>query len=396
MLISEVYKICFIGGTRYSKPLNSTHAKKFWKLKGLVRHIFVIGFSQSLWPYWFKEGALFLLLPKIPFPVLRYVEMAVLGFLLLLLLILFCGIQIIIAQSPYEGFIGAMAKSIARILGRQVALVVENHGDFEVSLFLQRHVWVPSLYRFLMRQIASFAFRHADILRAVSNSTRLQLERWAPAKPIVQFAAWTDIEVFLAAGERREQKKKLPEILYVGTLIPCKGVHFLVEAFARIAPTFPKARLVIIGKAENVEYAALLKRQVRNLGLDRQVEFLSPMSQTDLAWRMAKACVLVLPSLSEGLGRVVFEAMACGTPVIGSQVGGIPEMIKDGVNGFLVPPGNIDALADRLRWFLEHPVEARQMGQRAREFARKFFSSEAYIQNYARLFVLALKAIRRK
>lgn len=387
------FKAAFLGGARYSKPLDETNRKKF-RLLAKLGDIFVVGFSRSLRPRVFYEHAHFYLLPQWPLPVLRYLTMFAIGPILALWLIFRHRVQILVAQSPYEGFAAAVAKKVAGWFGRRVALVVENHGDFEESLFLQRRVRAPGLYRFIMRRVASFALRHAEVLRAISNATRSQLERWVPGKPIVQFATWTDIQVFFKAGEAKEQVNSPSEIVYVGVLIPLKGIHFLIEAFAQIAQTFPEARLVIIGKAENPEYADSLKKQVLALGLDGRVAFLPPMSQAQLARRIAGAPVLVLPSLSEGLGRVVFEAMACGTPVIGSRVGGIPEMIQEGVNGFLVPPGDVDALVDRLRWVLEHPDEAREMGRRARAFAQEFFSPEAYVQNYARLFALTLEAVK--
>jgi glycosyltransferase involved in cell wall biosynthesis len=81
--------------------------------------------------------------------------------------------------------------------------------------------------------------------------------------------------------------------------------------------------------------------------------------------------------------------MATGTPVIGSQVGGIPEMLEDGVTSFLVQPGDETRLAECLRWVLEHPDEAQEMGLRARAFAESFFSTEAYAAGYQRVFELA-------
>ncbi len=296
-------------------------------------------------------------------------------------------VRILVAQSPYEGFAGALAKMIAGFLGRQVALIVENHGDFEESLFLQRRVRWVGLYRFLMHYSAGFALKHADLLRAVSDSTRAQLERRAPVKPIAQFVAWTDIEVFLKAGIN--SRKTINTIVYAGVLIPQKGVEFLIDAFAQVAHEFSNAQLWLIGKAENKEYAQALKRQVARLGLNGNVEFFKALPQQELAKYMARACALVLPSLSEGLGRVVFEGMACGTPVIGSSVGGIPGMIEEGVTGFLVPPGDLKELAERLLWVLSHPKEAEKMGQRAREFAQRFFSPQAYQQSYGQLFRIA-------
>jgi glycosyltransferase involved in cell wall biosynthesis len=229
-------------------------------------------------------------------------------------------------------------------------------------------------------------------LRAISDSTRKQLETWSPGKPIVQFPAWTDIEVFLKAGESDGARE--PVILYAGVLIPRKGVHHLLRAFAKVAQEFPEVRLEIVGRDENPEYAEELRQEVFRLGLNGRVSFVGEVPQVELANRMRRSCVFVLPSLSEGLGRVVVEAMATGTPVIGSHVDGIPEIVQEGLTGFLVPPGDEEALAERLRWVLKHPQEAKAMGHRAREFARSFFSPEVYLAGYRRLFEMAKEVLK--
>jgi glycosyltransferase involved in cell wall biosynthesis len=384
-------KVCFIGGARYSQPLDATSEKK-WHFLSELGEMFVIGFSQDLRPRRFTQHAHFYLLPKFPLPVLRYLAMFTVGPALTLWLILRQGVRILVAQSPYEGFAAAVAKVLARLVGFQVVLIVENHGDFEVSLFLQRQVRCQNLYRWLMRRTARFALHHADLLRAVSNSTRKQLETWSPGKPIVQFPTWTDIEVFLKAGEGDEAKE--PVILYAGVLIPRKGVHHLLRAFAKVAQEFPEVRLEIVGRDENPEYAEELCQEVLRLGLNGRVSFVGEVPQVELANRMRRSRVFVLPSLSEGLGRVVVEAMATGTPVIGSHVDGIPEIVQEGLTGFLVPPGDEEALAERLRWVLKHPQEAKAMGHRAREFARSFFSPEAYLAGYRRLFEMATEVLK--
>jgi len=384
-------KVAFIGGARYSQPLDATSEKK-WRLLSELGEMFVIGFSQDLRPRRFTQHAHFYLLPKFPMPVLRYLAMFTVGPALTLWLILRQGVRILVAQSPYEGFAAAVAKVLARLVGFQVVLIVENHGDFEVSLFLQRRVRCQSLYRWLMRRTARFALQHADLLRAVSNSTRKQLEIWSSGKPIVQFPAWTDIEVFLKTGE--DDGTREPVILFAGVLTPLKGIHHLLHAFAKVAQEFPEVRLEIVGRDENSEYAEELRQKVLRLGLNGRVSFVGEVSQAELADRMRRACVFVLPSLSEGLGRVVVEAMATGTPVIGSHVDGIPEIVQEGLTGFLVPPGDEEALAERLRWVLKHPQEAKAMGHRAREFARSFFSPEAYLAGYRRLFEMAKEVLK--
>jgi glycosyltransferase involved in cell wall biosynthesis len=386
-------RICFLGGTRFDRPLDVTTAKKFRQLRALAE-LFVIGFSQDLRPRRFTENAHFYLLPKLPLPILRYVQIFLLGPCLAVWLIVRHGVHILVAQSPYEGFAATLAKCIAGWLGYKVALVVESHGDFEESVFWQRRVMLPMLYRRLMRRAAQFALKKADCLRSISAFTRQQLERRAPGKPIVQFPTWTDIDVFRQAGNQaREATEQI--ILYTGVLIPRKGVHHLVNAFAHVAKDFPQVRLVIVGDAENAAYAAELQEQVRQLGLSGRVQFIGVLPQVELASWMRKAWTFVLPSLSEGLGRVVIEAMAAGTPVIGSRVGGIMEMVEDGSTGFLIPPGDEVGLADKLCWLLDHPEEARIMGCRARAFAERFYSAETYINGYRQVVHVAQQSLGR-
>jgi glycosyltransferase involved in cell wall biosynthesis len=262
---------------------------------------------------------------------------------------------------------------------------VESHGDFEESVFMQRRILFPGLYRLLMWPTARFALKSADALRTISSSTRHQLEPWASRKPMIQIPTWTDIDVFLQTGAGQDEHCRR-DIVYAGVLIPRKGIHHLVNAFARVAGDFPRDRLLIIGEEENKDYAGELKKQVQELGLNEQVRFMHAMPQAQAAMRLRNARAFVLPSISEGLGRVVLEAMATGTPVIGSHVGGIPDMVQDRVSGFLVSPGDEKALAEKLRWVLEHPEETRAMGRSARRFAERFFSTDAYVGSYRQIF----------
>ncbi len=383
--------VLFLGGARFKQPLDPTSEKKFCALKTLG-HIFVVGFSQDLRPRHLREPTQFYLLPKLSLPVFRYLTMFTVGPVLTLCLVLRHGITVLVAQSPYEGLLAALVKKVANWFGHRVALVVESHGDFEESLFLQRRVLFPGLYRFLMRHAARFALKHADLLRAVSDSTKKQLEQWAPGKPILQFATWTNVEVFLAAGAKEDEGIS-QSILFAGVLIPRKGVHHLINAFGLIALNFPETSLVIVGREENRAYAGDLKEQVRRLGFNGRVHFVGEVGQAELAEWMRRACAFVLPTYSEGLPRVIFEAMAAGLPVIASAVSGIPEVVEDGVTGFLVPLGDEPALVGRLRWLLSHPREAKEMGRHARACAEKFFSTENYIQSYRRIFEHARKAL---
>ena len=383
----EIYSVCFLGGTRYYQPLDETLAKKFHSLSDKGK-LFVVGFSTDLKLRIFGQHARFYLLPLLPIPMLRYLLMFTIGLILVLWCIFQHRVRILVAQSPYEGFIAALAKQAAQVLGYKVTLIVESHGDFIEGVFLYRKIMFERLYRFLMRYIAMYSLRHADCLRAVSVSTSEQLKLLVPGKPIFLFPAWTDMDMFFDTQKSLSTYNPY-SILYAGVLIPIKGVHYLISAFSKIVTEFPTAKLTLVGKTENLEYAYGLENMVESLNLKERVIFLGEVSQKDLSHYMHKSAVFVLPSVSEGLGRVIFEAMACGLPVIGSRIGGITELIDDGVTGFLVPQGDEKDLADRLRWLLSNPEEARAMGKRARASARKIFSTEAYVNNYVRIFEAA-------
>jgi glycosyltransferase involved in cell wall biosynthesis len=382
----DLFRACFVSSALYQRPLDATHAKKFRAMESLGE-IFVLGFANGLLPESFRQGGRFLLLPRLPTPALRYLSLYSLGLAVLLKWIWRDGVTVLVAQGPYEGFVAAIAKQVAGLAGRKVAVVVESHGDFVVSPFLQRRVRFASIYRGFIQFVSRISLNQADALRAVSSSTREQLASWAPQKPIVSFPAWTDMDVFVEAFGREEKNPRL--LLFVGVLIPRKAVDRLLDAFARVATRIPEARLHIVGAADDREYARALVDKVESSDLAARVSFFPPMPQCDLAREMTRAAALVLPSLSEGLGRVLFEAMATGTPVIGSRVGGIVDLIDDGETGFLVPAGDVESLAERIEWLLEHPERAREMGRTARECAIGVFSTERYVEEYRKLLSLA-------
>ena len=378
--------VCWISSARYNSPLDASTARKWQLLAELQDYEFrIIGFATSLCPRRFREHARFYLLPQPPASILRYLIIFVLAPPLLFYLLYRHDGEIVVAQSPFEGAIGAVVIAFARLCGRRSRLIIENHNNFEEDLFLQRNVPMQRLYRRLMLAAARFAFRHADAVRVISSSTAERARHYAPDLPQARFMTFSDTDVFQQM-ERRIPVAEADNIVYAGVLIPRKGVHHLLNAFAEI--NHPRARLHLVGGAENADYAGALQEQVKDLGMRDRVHFAGAVSQRELAAYLAEARVMVLPSLSEGLGRVVVEAMLLGTPVIGSRVGGIPDMIRSGDNGILVEAGNEADLAAALRQIYETDVS--EMGANARQFAQDFFSPGKYVEGYRQLFDLAM------
>ncbi len=380
-------RVCFISGTRYGAQLTATQAKK---LAGLARDsdLTIVAFSDTWRPRRLQQHATLYLLPAVPLPPLRYLTFFAVAPLLALWCVGRHRSNIIVAQSPYEGCIGAWVKRCAALLfRRKIALVVESHGDFQEALFLQRRIQRRWVYSRLMAAAAGFALRNADALRAISSATCDQIRRLGASQPIVEFSTWSDVDVFLDAGKHRRGLGD--DVLYAGVVTPLKGVHHLVAAFATVAARRSIPKLIVVGRCPDGPYRAELHRQIAALGISHAVTFVGELSQTDLALRMASARVLVLPSHSEGLGRVLFEAMAVGTPVIGSAVGGIPDLIEDGENGFLIAPGDEAELSDRLAQILEDDELCRRLGEAGRRVASSRVSTEQYFVNYRRLFQAA-------
>jgi glycosyltransferase involved in cell wall biosynthesis len=376
-------RVCFLGSHSYPCPLDSTSEKKFRELTKLGE-IFVIGSSADAKPHRFREHANFYLIPYPKIRFVRYPLRVVAGFMLVLWCVLGLRATFIVAQSPFDGFAGTLVKAVVRFRKKRLILIVENHGDFELSPLLQDSRSIPGFYQSLLQRVAVIGIKNSDLLRAVSTSTRLQLAEKSEGKRIFQFPTWTDIDAFLEIGASNKARRP-PSIIFAGNLIPRKGVIHLINAFDRIASDFPAVRLEIAGPIGDLGHARHLRERLNELNLGRRIQLTGPVPQTELALRMRRARVFVLPTYSEGLPRVLFEAMAVGLPSIASAVGGIPDILENGETGFLIEPGDEDALERHLRWILDHPQEADEMGRRAREFAASFFSTEQYLEGYRQM-----------
>jgi len=158
-------------------------------------------------------------------------------------------------------------------------------------------------------------------------------------------------------------------IFFAGTLKLVKGIRYLIEAINIIKQKIPEARLLLVGDGEEDEN---LKKLVRQLSLENYVIFFGKVSNEEIPKYMVASDIFVLPSLSESFGIVNIEAMASGLPIIATKVGGIPEIIKDGENGFLVEPKNPEQIAERILYLLSNNNIRRSISFNNKEKAKNY------------------------
>ncbi len=207
---------------------------------------------------------------------------------------------------------------------------------------------------------------HASFVVAISSYGRSQLCRWVPA------AQWPKIRVvhcglepdfFAVPGQIRPAV--VPRLVCVGRLCEQKGQQLLVAATAILARRGVAIELVLAGDGE---MRAEIEAAIAAAGLQAHVRITGWIGSEQVRDELLAARALVLPSFAEGLPVVIMEAMAIGRPVISTYVAGIPELVRDGVDGWLVPAGDVEALADAMQACLATPPDRLEaMGRSAHE-----------------------------
>jgi len=159
-------------------------------------------------------------------------------------------------------------------------------------------------------------------------------------------------------------KKNHPAIFFLGYLTKGKGVEDLIKAISLVKIKFDNVKLYIGGIGP---YMTKLIELVHNLNLNDNVTFLGLLGDKEKFAYMKSMDIFVLPSYWESFSIVILEAMACGKPIVATNVGGIPFSVSDGVNGFLVNPGDIQQLADKLIYLLNDKILIDKMGQESKK-----------------------------
>ena len=229
----------------------------------------------------------------------------------------------------------------------------------------------------------------ADWVTCCSSAVLDEALRLAPhiaSRSSVIHNAWTPGDLSPAPLRFDE-----PRLLCLGRLSREKGVDLAVEAFAVLARRFPEIRLVIAG--DGPERQALAD-QAAGLGVSDRVDFVGWVAPDDVAALIEKASIVLVPSRWEGFGLVALEAAVMGRPVVATNVGGLPEVVKNNETGILVPVDEIDELVKAVEHLLTNPDRAIAMGAAARRHAMQAFNWSNHVEAYDRIYRRLIGEVR--
>jgi glycosyltransferase involved in cell wall biosynthesis len=284
----------------------------------------------------------------------------------------------VVVQGAHEAAAALAGRRLARVPAK---IVLDVHGDWRSATRLYGSAGRRALSP-LADRIATAAVRRSDAVRTVSDYTT-GLVRELGVEPTAVFPAFMDLDPFLRPVEPLPEP---PQALFVGVLEHYKDIDGLAAAWRLAAPKLPGVRLELVGRGTRQHVVEDLLRD-----LPEQTHWIPELPTAGVAEALDRATILVLPSRSEGMGRVLVEALCRGRGVVASRVGGIVDVIADGVNGILVEPRNPVALADALVRVLGDPALAARLAKAAHESAAPWIATP---DEYAERLRALVEAIR--
>jgi glycosyltransferase involved in cell wall biosynthesis len=346
-------RVLFVGRTRYELPLSPSLERKFTALRERfeVRVLATSADGRARDDDTFRlvprlpwlDGPLFYVL--LPFRVRRLAREH--------------GPVAVITQSPYEAAFVWLGRTGARV-------VVELHGDWRTATRLYGSPFRRALSP-LADAVAAFGLRRATAVRTISAYTT-GLVRSIGVEPAAEFPAFMDLELF---SERPPVPlPSTPAPLFIGVLELYKNIDGLARAWRTAAERLPGVQLRLVGRGSRRD---IVERLVRDL--PAQAVWTERLTQPEIAEAIDQATCLLLPSRSEGLGRVLIEAFLRGRPAVAMDVGGIRDVVEDGVNGLLV--SSDEEFADALVRLLTDRPLADRLGAGARRSADRWLATPA-------------------
>ena len=241
------------------------------------------------------------------------------------------------------------------------------------------------------RRLRKFAFRRGVVPVAIADEVQASVERVYGIRDCPNIANGIPLASYRnpavsRADWRANEGLAEDDVVFVtvGRLVAHKNHALLLDAFRTVAREAGRARCLIVGEEASATLRSELDARARALGIESQVRFTGP--RHDIPDLLGAADVFVLSSEFEGNPLTVMEAMAAGKPVVSTAVGGVPQLVEDGVSGLLVQPGDATALAGAMLRLVDSPTEREAMGLAASQRATERFDVDEMARAYERLY----------
>ena len=370
--------VLFVAPTTYEVPLTENIEKKFKYLNEICNlHIFAFGVDKKEFVH---QGTKLFLYKKVKNRILNYFKIFGLSATILPNIIKENKIEIISYQDPVSSFFSILVLKIRRI---KVKIIIETHGDFIETLSLEKNLLFPSLYKKIFLNMARYTLDRADKLRAVSSSTEAQVKEINQNKEITRFPAWVDFDNFKDILPVRENNKDF-KILFIGSVTDRKKPHLIVEAINNL--NSKDVNLYVVGPTPNESYLSKLKELVNKYELEEQVVFAGSVDRESVMEYYSQSNLMILPSVSEGLARVIFESQATGCPVLVTDAPGMGDIVIDGQTGYVFESNNLESLTNKIEEIKTNYKDAIHVGKNAKDFILSNYSADNFKFSFKKLF----------
>lgn len=297
-------------------------------------------------------------------------------------------IDITVCKIPgFIGFAGVMGSQLSR-----KPTTLQVLGDWlEIQRLMPRANFpLKILTGLIVRFLLIFTSSLSDIIIAEAFSIKNNLVRLGINTRKIFVIPESSIDEAFFRPLKKTYQSACKTILYVGRLSREKGLFILINAVYLLRKKYGYVKgfkLVILGDGK---IRSTLERKIKDYKLDGLVELRGVVTHREVLHKLNQCYLLVLPSLSEGRGKILMEAMAAAKPVVSTYVGGIPEIVKDGVNGLLVKPNDPSALAEALHKLLDSESLSSKLGKEGRRNAEAY-KLEKILPSYISLISRLLK-----
>ena len=370
--------VLFIAPTTYQLPLTENLKKKFITLSE-VCNVSVLAFANSK-TFLNETYGNFYLNKKIKNRLLNYFRIIQISIFTTYKIIKKENIDIVCFQDPVSSFFSILFLKVRRA---EVKIVVETHGDFIETLSLEKNLVLPRLYKKLFYIMAKYSIGKSNIIRAVSSSTEQQVLDIDSSKSVVRFPAWIDFKDFQNIEPKPLSKDKF-NILFIGSVTDRKKPHMIIEAIQRINDK--SYNLSIVGPAPNEKYFKELKDLIDKSDLQNQVSLIGPVDRESVKDYYSTSNLMILPSISEGLARVIFESQVAMCPVLVTDAPGMSDIVIDGQTGYVFKSNNLDSLSLKIEYIKNNYDEASLVAKNAKGFILSNYSEDNFKFSFKKLF----------